>query len=548
MAPSSFHKFPELPPEIQLQIWESSFRSPEAMPGGLHYIGLDDEACPVLLDKTVKPEFQRARSGYELEKGLWTACWNSRAAAMKHQQQQNVKFNYCYPPSTTALDLALWRLGSFKPSLVFILRLVFEVAHIRHLTTPTIRLIDRNARWINDDTTQLGLDTFYDCDYEYVEISMKPGSSSARVVCHSPALKFFDHLDRLLEDKLQNNKGILKEDRDAVSVPRLHSNFSSRSFTSTYQDRQASNNGSLNFPSFSQLPCELRLQIWESGIRKCTTYIEDDVSSLIWDSFEPPYGINYIAVGTNLTPPTGLPTSDTPACGWPARSPVRSCENTGSTTPPPKDIPKIWSSWPLAPLKLSKERVDIYIYEYAVEFDPAWTSELAGLDKYRPTDRLSPTLAFAIQVFCEIAAHESLLPPVIHLIDRYSGWKSVGNAEKPSVYYDCEHEYIQIDLSNPLATNHLVRSAPMLRFLDEVDRLLKNELTWKRKTSPWAWSDYGLAPDGLSVRKLIRVMARRDKEVVLKATKGNAVLHKMKQPALVTSANEKPISERLAIL
>ncbi|KAF5638742.1 uncharacterized protein FTJAE_5129 [Fusarium tjaetaba] len=260
----------------------------EDLPGGLHYIGLDWVATPVRLDRTVIDEFQRARSGYELEKGLWTACWDSHAAAIKHEQQRKAKFKYCCPPSTTPLDSALWRFGSsamyepvliepspregrqivesqkqkimvypspdifcvalnrgvraacsghsyplrefrrltfefkpswnaqlsqhdnyypikkFKPSLAFILQLVFDAAHIRRSTTPTIRLIDRNARWINDDTTQLGLDTFYDCDYEYVEISMKPGSSSARIVCHSPILEFFDHLDRLLEDKLQN--------------------------------------------------------------------------------------------------------------------------------------------------------------------------------------------------------------------------------------------------------------------------------------------------------------------------------------------------------
>ncbi|EXL98346.1 hypothetical protein FOIG_09896 [Fusarium odoratissimum NRRL 54006] len=141
----------------------------------------------------------------------------------------------------------------------------------------------------------------------------------------------------------------------------------------------------------------------------------------------------------------------------------------------------------LARFKLFTRRSDIYIYEYAIEFDTDWTSELAGLDKYRLTDRLSPTLAFAIKVFCEIATQQRSLPSVIHLIDRYSGWKSVSNAEEPSVYYDCKHQYIQIDPSNPLATNRLARSAPMLRFLDQVNRLLKHRLTWKRKTTPWAW-------------------------------------------------------------
>ncbi|SCV39104.1 uncharacterized protein FFB14_07096 [Fusarium fujikuroi] len=106
MAASSFHKFPELPSEIQLQIWESSFRSPEAIPGGLHYIGLDHDGFPVPLDKSAKDEFRRPRSGCELEQGIWTACWDSRAAAMKHQEQQDVEFS-CSSFGLTTLDFTL---------------------------------------------------------------------------------------------------------------------------------------------------------------------------------------------------------------------------------------------------------------------------------------------------------------------------------------------------------------------------------------------------------------------------------------------------------
>ncbi|KAF5648910.1 hypothetical protein F52700_728 [Fusarium sp. NRRL 52700] len=183
MASSSFHKFSELPPEIRLQTWESSFRSPNSIPGGLHYIGFDDVGSPVPLDKTAKDEFQRARSGQFKRLAFeFKPSWNTQLS--QHD-------NY-YP------------IKKFLPSLAFMLRLVFEAAHIRHFTTPTIRLIDRNAQWINDETAQLGLDKFYDCDYEYVEINMKPSSSSAQIVCRSPILEFFDHLDRLLEDKLNN--------------------------------------------------------------------------------------------------------------------------------------------------------------------------------------------------------------------------------------------------------------------------------------------------------------------------------------------------------
>ncbi|KAF5599587.1 hypothetical protein FPANT_3279 [Fusarium pseudoanthophilum] len=370
------------------------------------------------------------------------------------------------------------------------------------------------------------------------------------------------------------------------------------------------------FHLFSQLPCELRLQVWESAIRNWTANIHDS-STWNWDSLdaanpmpEAPkkrsYGINYVSLDNNGD---GVPLD----CSWNKPQPANrsaylwhaglwmACKESREVMrkhwfndPYSKSHPEcveetvndglwkwiygneegldvIWNEWgrelesyepwlmttspgdmfciapdnyrPLARFKLFLKRSNHKIYEYAVEFDPAWTSELAGLDKYRPTDRLSPALAFAIRIFCEIATQQMGLPSVIHLIDRYSGWKNVRKAEEPPVYYDCKHEYIQIDPSNPLATNRLVRSTPMLMFLDQVDRLLKHRLTWKRKTSPWAWGDYGLPPDGLSVRKLVRVMARRDKEVVLKATKGNPIPPKTKQPALVTSSNEKPASE-----
>ncbi|KAF4945720.1 hypothetical protein FGADI_11723 [Fusarium gaditjirri] len=310
--------------------------------------------------------------------------------------------------------------------------------------------------------------------------------------------------------------------------------------------------------------------------------MEDNSSSLIWDCLTPPYGINYVSLDNegDYIPLDCSWNKPHPGNGsaylwhaglWMACKESREVmrENWFNPRPPkgyPQDLDEqvneglrkwvygdkegvdvIWDGRgqrleayepclkatslgdmfcitpdnhrSLARLKLSRERRDIYIYEYAVEFDPAWNSELAGFDNYLPMQCLSPTLAFAIQVFCEIAALERDLPQLLHLIDRYSVWKSVSNAEEPSVYYDCEHEFIQIDPSNSLPTNRLVRYAPMLRFLDQVDRLLKNTLTWKRKTSPWAWGNYGLPLDGLSVRKLLRVMARHDNEVVPKTTK-----------------------------
>ncbi|KAK2123984.1 hypothetical protein NOF04DRAFT_1349492 [Fusarium oxysporum II5] len=326
------------------------------------------------------------------------------------------------------------------------------------------------------------------------------------------------------------------------------------------------------FHLFSQLPCELRLQIWESAIRKWTTYFYDS-STWNWVGLgaanpkpeaqeKHTYGKNY----WNKPHPTNRSVFLWHAGLWMACKESREVMRKRLFKDPcskgyPDDVDKqvnaglrkwfygieegvdvIWNGWGrkleayepwlmatsprdmfcitpgnhslLARFKLFTRRSDIYIYEYAIEFDTDWTSELAGLDKYRLTDRLSPTLAFAIKVFCEIATQQRSLPSVIHLIDRYSGWKSVSNAEEPSVYYDCKHQYIQIDPSNPLATNRLARSAPMLRFLDQVNRLLKHRLTWKRKTTPWAW--------------LVRVLVRRDNEVVPKTTRGNAVPPKMK--------------------
>ncbi|KAF5684595.1 hypothetical protein FCIRC_3939 [Fusarium circinatum] len=349
------------------------------------------------------------------------------------------------------------------------------------------------------------------------------------------------------------------------------------------------------FHLFSQLPCELRLQIWESAIRECAKYIYDSSS---WTCVlgeenlklvsrkKHTYGINYVRLDNrgdcipldcswNKPHPANRSAYLWHAGLWMACKESRevmrkrlfhsSCSkgypddvdmqvNCGLRKwfyGTEEEVDVIWNGWdrkiePYEPWLMATSRGDMFcitpdnhrpltrfkffrqssgacIYKYAVEFDPAWVSELAGLDKYQPTHRLSPTLAFAIKVFCEIETQERSLPSVIHLIDRYSGWKSVSNAEELSVYYDCEHEYIQIDPSNPLARNRLIRNAPMLRFLDQVDRLLKYTLTWKRKTSPWAWGDYGLPPDGLSVRKLVRVMARRDKEVVPMITKGNAI-------------------------
>ncbi|KAF5971897.1 hypothetical protein FBULB1_8985 [Fusarium bulbicola] len=364
------------------------------------------------------------------------------------------------------------------------------------------------------------------------------------------------------------------------------------------------------FHLFSQLPCELRLQVWESAIRECTKY-NYDFSPWICvpgeEDLKPEsqkkhtYGINYVCLDSRGD---YIPLD----CSWNKPHPANrsaylwhaglwmACKESREVmrkrlfhSPCSKghldDVDKqvncglrkwfygneegvdvIWNGWgrkiepcepwlmatsrgdmfcitpdnhrPLTRFKLFRQSSEFCIYKYAVEFDPAWVSELAGLDKYQPTHRLSPTLAFAIKVFCGIATQERSLPSVIHLIDRYSGWKRVSNAEELSVHYDCEHEYIQIDPSNPLARNRLIRSTPMLRFLDQVDRLLKYTLTWKRKTSPRAWGDYGLPPDGLSVRKLVRVMARRDKEVVPMITTGNAIPPNMRQSAPVIDLTE----------
>ncbi|TVY75136.1 hypothetical protein Focb16_v004746 [Fusarium oxysporum f. sp. cubense] len=184
--------------------------------------------------------------------------------------------------------------------------------------------------------------------------------------------------------------------------------------------------------------------------------------------------------------------------------------------------------------------------DYAVEFDPYWTSELLGLEKYRPTHSSSPTLILAIKIFCGIATMNPRLPPVIHIMDRYSGWKEVSH-ESPPVFHDCEHEYILIDPSDPLASNRLACQAPVLRFLDQVDRLLKSRLTHERKSSHFAFGASKVLPEGLSVRKLVRVMVRRDKEMVLEAIKGKAMRAKVDRPASVASSNGKAAGQKPAV-
>jgi hypothetical protein len=288
MASSIFHKFPQLPPEIQLKIWEASIRPPQAIPGGLHYIALDHMGNTVPLHNTWMDEPERRKSAYQLEEGLLTACWDSRTVVLKHRLEQDhflsqqelrpislhkaLESQTWYPgrrtlltflpasetekpivvktkdddqsqglvisPSRDLFCIALNRSGrsvargqsysllacerlafeyspswnielsnhegyypikEFTASLAFLMRLVIQVAHTKHFRTPIIRIIDRNARWINDDSTQDTIETVYDCDDEYIEISMKTGSSSARIIQYSPVLKFLDHMDRLLE-------------------------------------------------------------------------------------------------------------------------------------------------------------------------------------------------------------------------------------------------------------------------------------------------------------------------------------------------------------
>ncbi|RKK72054.1 hypothetical protein BFJ69_g10454 [Fusarium oxysporum] len=244
MASSVFHKFPQLPPEIQLKIWEASIRPPQAIPGGLHYIALDHMGNTVPLRNTWMDEPERRKSAYQLEEGLLTACRDSRTVILKHRLEQDhflrqqelrtpsrdlfcivlnrsapsVARGKCYPliacerlafEYTTSWNNELsnhegyFPIEEFTASLAFLMRLVIQVASTDYFCTPIIRLIDRNARWINDGSTQGTIETFYDYDNEYIEISLKTGSSSTRIIQHSPVLKFLDHMDRLLKAKFK---------------------------------------------------------------------------------------------------------------------------------------------------------------------------------------------------------------------------------------------------------------------------------------------------------------------------------------------------------
>ncbi|CVL03331.1 uncharacterized protein FPRN_11717 [Fusarium proliferatum] len=219
------------------------------------------------------------------------------------------------------------------------------------------------------------------------------------------------------------------------------------------------------FHLFSQLPCELRLQIWESAIKKRTTNIYD-YSQWNWGSVgveslmpqaqkKQSYGINYVRF-----------------------------VNTGDFIP----------------------------------LDCSW-------NKPRPTNRSAYLWHAGLWMACK-ESHE--------VMRKY--WFN-------DSFYKENPEYVDADLNGGLRKWFYGNEEGV--YPNRPERFSGHKSSCPThshaQTSPRGWGHYGLPPDGLSVRKLVRVMARRDKEVVPKITRGNAMQPKMKKAASSLLRPWKPI-------
>ena len=83
MDTSSFHKFPELPTEIRLQIWETACSQ---VVTDYYYRGLQsvDIYCRQAIVPTQISLETKNRSAYMLDSGLWKACKESKEVVAKH--------------------------------------------------------------------------------------------------------------------------------------------------------------------------------------------------------------------------------------------------------------------------------------------------------------------------------------------------------------------------------------------------------------------------------------------------------------------------------
>ncbi|KAF9772079.1 hypothetical protein IL306_010240 [Fusarium sp. DS 682] len=368
-----------------------------------------------------------------------------------------------------------------------------------------------------------------------------------------------------------------------------------------------------NFHLFPQLPCELRLQIWESAIRRRPTSSVSAQDLAKWNAPDdevkreptirdiPTNGVHYVKLSSEgeFIPLNG--SWETPhfdnrsvylwhaglwmACRESRKvmlkywfddpcytiESVNYLENGGYRKwffGDRYDPDVIWNlgrdqgdygpwlmvtfpgdmfcitpdGWnPLTRLMGSRRNAD----HLAVEFDQSWTFELMRRENHLPIKTLSSTLAFFLKICFEIAAYNPDLPLNIHLIDRHSHWRNVRSAN-PVVFYDCKHEYIRINLSDTHGSNRIIRHAPVLRFLDQVDRLVKNTLTYKRRMSRHNHRGDRRQAEALSVRELVRVMVRVDKKLAPETTKRSAPRRNVNGRS-VTESSTRAITRKPAV-
>ncbi|KAH0426089.1 hypothetical protein CcaCcLH18_10578 [Colletotrichum camelliae] len=113
MATASFHRFPDLPAELRLQIWELvactaaqprihfmpiDEYTPEEFgrrlkPGGFDLYGSDQPHDVEIMPRTERSWVKDNESAYLIDTGMWTACKESASVLMeKRRKSQNTEF------------------------------------------------------------------------------------------------------------------------------------------------------------------------------------------------------------------------------------------------------------------------------------------------------------------------------------------------------------------------------------------------------------------------------------------------------------------------
>ncbi|KAF5664815.1 hypothetical protein FHETE_6930 [Fusarium heterosporum] len=150
----------------------------------------------------------------------------------------------------------------------------------------------------------------------------------------------------------------------------------------------------------------------------------------------------------------------------------------------------------------------------ALEFRPCWNLELAKVDNYYPIKKFSHSLGFLIRALLDLmqpfSRHQDTK---LRLIDRNANWTTKNPDEGGCVYYDSEHEYVDIEVDPASTSQHLRRidgPSQILDFLDHVDRLLKSRFTW------FLQHNCGDIPVDMefSVRKMVILVVRLDNRVM----------------------------------